>query len=601
MKYLSSNLVPILATVLILLSMGGLVQKYLISGNYIVLTENGVTNSSTAKQMMIEDSLACEWDYTPILFLVSDNVFSSLIYYSHIFPIVGGAILAFLIWRQRQTDLINKLFVTLSCLFIAWCVFDLILWAHANPDYIMFFWSAQIFLDVLIYLISAYLFYVFINGRDISLSAKIFGFAALIPIVALAPTQFNLSAFDYTNCDREALEGYLWYYTYAIEILLTLLIAVLAIRSIRTTISRVKQFQISIFASGLGLFLLAFSWGNIVGSLSEDWTLAQYGLFGMPLFLAIVTYLIVQFEMFRVKVIAASALVMGLWVLLFSVLLFESISAARSVIILTLVFFAVMGALLVKTVKKEIEQRLLIQKQEQELEIANKQQENLLHFISHEIKGFLTEGQNAFAGIVEGDYGVAPAPMKTLAESALVKMREGVSTVMNILDASNLKRGTVSYKKDIIDLKGLVESAVKRLRPQAEGKGLVLVLHSPEGDVCVTRGDKDKLEQHVIRNLIDNAIKYTQKGSIAVSLECVGAKIHFTVKDTGVGITDEDRPRLFTEGGHGKDSIKVNVDSTGYGLFIAKQVTEAHGGTIRAESEGAGKGSEFIVELPVAR
>ena len=62
----------------------------------------------------------------------------------------------------------------------------------------------------------------------------------------------------------------------------------------------------------------------------------------------------------------------------------------------------------------------------------------------------------------------------------------------------------------------------------------------------------------------------------------------------------EDKPRLFTEGGHGKDSIKVNVDSMGYGLYVAKQVVEAHCGTIHAESAGSGKGSEFIVELPAA-
>ncbi|MDE1919073.1 MAG: HAMP domain-containing histidine kinase [Patescibacteria group bacterium] len=71
------------------------------------------------------------------------------------------------------------------------------------------------------------------------------------------------------------------------------------------------------------------------------------------------------------------------------------------------------------------------------------------------------------------------------------------------------------------------------------------------------------------------------------------------MKDTGIGITEEDKKRLFTEGGHGKDSQKVNVHSTGYGLFIAKNIVEAHGGTIRAESEGAGKGSTFIVELPI--
>ena len=68
----------------------------------------------------------------------------------------------------------------------------------------------------------------------------------------------------------------------------------------------------------------------------------------------------------------------------------------------------------------------------------------------------------------------------------------------------------------------------------------------------------------------------------------------------GIGITDEDKKRLFTEGGHGAESQKVNAHSTGYGLYIAKQITEAHGGTIHAESEGAGKGSTFVVEFPAS-
>ncbi|HEY4498786.1 MAG TPA: ATP-binding protein, partial [Candidatus Paceibacterota bacterium] len=65
-------------------------------------------------------------------------------------------------------------------------------------------------------------------------------------------------------------------------------------------------------------------------------------------------------------------------------------------------------------------------------------------------------------------------------------------------------------------------------------------------------------------------------------------------------ITPEDMKLLFTEGGHGKDSIKVNVHSTGYGLFIAKQIVEAHKGKIWAESEGEGRGSRFIVEFPMS-
>jgi signal transduction histidine kinase len=72
------------------------------------------------------------------------------------------------------------------------------------------------------------------------------------------------------------------------------------------------------------------------------------------------------------------------------------------------------------------------------------------------------------------------------------------------------------------------------------------------------------------------------------------------VKDTGVGITEEDKKNLFTEGGRGKDSVKINVDSTGYGLYSVKQIVESHHGEVWAESEGAGKGSTFYIKLPVA-
>ncbi len=76
-------------------------------------------------------------------------------------------------------------------------------------------------------------------------------------------------------------------------------------------------------------------------------------------------------------------------------------------------------------------------------------------------------------------------------------------------------------------------------------------------------------------------------------------KAVFTIEDTGVGISAEDMQHLFTEGGHGKDSLKINTESTGFGLYIVKNIIDAHKGKVWAESEGAGKGSRFFVELPL--
>ncbi len=184
-----------------------------------------------------------------------------------------------------------------------------------------------------------------------------------------------------------------------------------------------------------------------------------------------------------------------------------------------------------------------------------------------------------------------------LCSKATSESRQGADSVANILKASNLKKGTVAYTKVSFDLKALVAAASEKGKAAAEQKGLTFAFSADEGSYQMV-GDKEQLGDHVFRNLIDNAVNYTPTGSIVVSLRKEGGKIIFAVKDTGVGITDEDKKKLFTEGGHGKDSIKTNVHSTGYGLYIAKTIAEAHGGTIRAESDGAGNGSTFIAEFP---
>jgi signal transduction histidine kinase len=231
------------------------------------------------------------------------------------------------------------------------------------------------------------------------------------------------------------------------------------------------------------------------------------------------------------------------------------------------------------------------------LEDTSKKQESLLHSISHEVKGHLARSEAALASIVEEDYGSVPFPVKTIADSALAEARKGVDTVMGILDASNFKTGSMRLDRQEFDVKSAVEDIVKEAQSSAARKELSFKEVISPGSYAFN-GDEAKLRRHVFRNLIDNAIRYTREGGVRVLLSHVDNKILFSVKDTGVGITPEDMEILFTEGGKGKDSSEVNPESTGYGLFVAKTIVEAHGGKIWAESEGKGKGAQFFVELP---
>lgn len=233
-----------------------------------------------------------------------------------------------------------------------------------------------------------------------------------------------------------------------------------------------------------------------------------------------------------------------------------------------------------------------------ELVAANERQSNLIHFISHEVKGFLTKDIAAFSGLIEGDYGTLPDAAQALATGALAQSRDGARAVTDMLEASNLKEGTVHYTMAIFDLKEAVHAIFQKLEPLAIKKNLGLSLVCDQAQQYMINGDRSQLEDHVLRNLIENAINYTKEGSVSLVLKKEENKIIFSITDTGVGISEEDMPRLFTEGGHGKDAIKINVNSTGYGLYIARNIVDAHQGTIEVRSQGVGQGSTFVVTLP---
>lgn len=541
------------------------------------------------------ETLLCPWEPATLLFF-SSNV-PALVHYSHLVAILAAVTIALYVFVSDPKGVVQRLFLLAVSTFSLWVILDLILWATNRPDVVMFSWTLQILLEPLTYVVAFYLFYFFLHNKWPESYINILIFTLFLPITLFLSTEYSLGELYLADC--EAAEGPLAkYYTHFIHATLIASIALLAVRKIPRLSSRQEQHVATLFAVGLVSFLAAFSSGTIIGSFTDDWALSQYGLFGMPIFAACIAYSIVRFKAFNAKVITAELLVVALGIAVISLTALQTIENVRIVAGVTFLLVCAVGYILVKNVQREIRLRVQIQAQEEALENINKQQEGLLRFISHEVKGYLTKGQAAFAGIAQGDYGAITPELQHMADNAIVDARKGVDMVADILDASNLRKGTVSYAKAPFDFKKSVEQVIQDLTPSAEAKKIALSFSAASGSY-VMEGDEAKIRRHVIRNLIDNALHYTPNGEIRVSLSRSDNHLRFSVKDTGVGITKEDMQRLFTEGGHGKESTKVNIDSTGYGLFIAKQITEVHGGTIQALSQGAGQGSEFVVELPM--
>ncbi len=540
----------------------------------------------------------CEWNAAWLL-IFSDNV-GPFIYYSHLAPMIASLILGTVVLLNNRRGLTNWALFMVTLAFAAYCYIDLILWASPSPEHVIFFWQMIVPIELLIYASSLYLVYLFANGqKDISLGRKIAIAALFIPILALLHTQYTVSGLS-PDCDEGAIEGPVIQYLYFAEMFMILWAAVVAASGYQKLKDVRERRQLLFISFGVIFFLIAFSAGNVILMLSLETIYDQYKLFGMPVFLAFLTYSIVKFRAFNAKILLAQALVIALAILTISILFLRTIENVQIVTVATFILVCILGFILIRNVRREVDLRQQTQKLAQELAETNQRQESLIHFVGHEVKGFLTKDIAVFAALVEGDLGQLPDSMKPFVENALSQSRDGATSVIDILHASNQKKGTVEYHKQPFDFAALVKKWAEKLKPVAEKKGLTLSLTIDETAGSYTLiGDESQTGDHVLRNLIENAINYTPTGSISLSLAKKGPFAVFTVADTGVGISTEDRRRLFTEGGHGKDSLKINAHSTGYGLFIAKNIIEAEGGTVRAESEGPGKGSQFIVALPL--
>ena len=318
----------------------------------------------------------CQWDTTNFL-IISENVFGPLIYYSHLLPLVCSLLLGgFIFFKNKKNISARWLFIT-NILLAIWLFSDLILWASEKPSYIMFFWSLTVLVEPLIYVGILFFTYAIIKNQDISFNKKTILFVIILPTVLLMSTQFALLNFDLSNCEREAIEGPLALYGYFIEIIISLWIFIFGVKEfIKTKILEEKR-KVVLIIFGIAFFLLSFSAGNIIGSFSLDWTIGQYGLFGIPVFVSLLSYLIVKYKAFNIKLIGVQALVTAIWIILLSILFIRTIENVRVIVFLTLSLFTIMGILLVRSVKKEVRQReeggVMAEKlYEQNLELAIK-------------------------------------------------------------------------------------------------------------------------------------------------------------------------------------------------------------------------------------
>ena len=148
-------------------------------------------------------SSACEW-YAASLLIISENV-GTLVYYSHLLPLIASLLLGFFVMFVGRRTLVNWVLFFMTLMFSLWVYFDLILWASPSPEFVMFFWSSIDAVELLIYASCLYLVYLFCNDqKDIPLGTKLAIGAFFIPIILFAHTGYNVLGLS-PDCDEGAI------------------------------------------------------------------------------------------------------------------------------------------------------------------------------------------------------------------------------------------------------------------------------------------------------------------------------------------------------------------------------------------------------------
>ncbi|MFL5182471.1 MAG: sensor histidine kinase, partial [Microvirga sp.] len=237
-----------------------------------------------------------------------------------------------------------------------------------------------------------------------------------------------------------------------------------------------------------------------------------------------------------------------------------------------------------------------IEEKSREIEIASRHKSQFLANMSHELR----TPMNAVLGFTEmmsdGLYGQLPDKALKALERVQANGRHLLGLINDVLDLSKIEAGQLTLALDDYSVGQVVQTVLSGTESLAKAKGLALTAKVQEG-LPIGRGDERRLTQ-VLLNLVGNAIKFTDKGSVEIAAGAADGFFDIAVRDTGPGIAPDDQKRIFEEFQQVDSSSTRQKGGTGLGLAISQRLVEMHGGTIAVESV-LGEGSTFRIAVPV--
>jgi signal transduction histidine kinase len=345
-----------------------------------------------------------------------------------------------------------------------------------------------------------------------------------------------------------------------------------------------------------------FLWYNI--------PIPPYGnilVFVYPVTLAFASF---RYGLFNIKVIATELLIFSTWIFALSRTLISETLQDFLINGAWLTILIIFGIFIIRSVLKEVKTREEMEALAWKLEQANiklkeldKAKSDFVTITSHQLRTPITAIKGYASMVLEGSFGAVPEKAKMAIDRIFQSSNRLVVLINDFLNLSRIERGKMEYVFAKVNLREILKTIFDEFKTiNAKKKApLDLSLEIAGKDDFNTSADSDKIRQ-TIYNLIDNAVKYTQNGFVKISLYKDAGKneIIMKVEDSGKGMSKETLDNIFEKFSRAKDeSKKYQVEGTGLGLYVAREIAKAHRGDVWAESAGLDKGSAFFMKLPI--
>jgi len=354
---------------------------------------------------------------------------------------------------------------------------------------------------------------------------------------------------------------------------------------------------------GLFLFALIAVLTNVVLTRyienSPNYNLyTRSGAFSIILVVLFSGYSIVKHRLLNLKIIATELFSLGISIFsLFQVLTSRTASeliTSTAIFVILLCFII----LLVRSVENEVKHR-------EELEVANIKLKQLddaksefISIASHQLRTPITAIKGFTELLLEGDLGEINKPVAEVIDEISQSNQHLIDLVDNLLNVSRIESGKINLNFEKNNIEEICQDIANTFAIKAKEKNLLFKFKKPDSFLPQILLD-EKTIREAISNVVDNALRYTSKGEVSLNIANSKDKIQIIVKDTGIGIPEKQMSHLFSKFSRGANAIKHDISGMGLGLYVAKSMAEANGARIWAESDGEGKGSRFVIEIPV--